>query len=152
MTKLPRLLPLLVLFCAPLLAADENPDFTAVRQADDARVAATKSGDRAALEAIFSDSLNYAHSSGAVNDKQTYINAIVSGKTKYAAITFENRKFTAAGPGVVLITGHETLVEVKGDTSDTLILNFLGVWHQENGAWRFLAWQSNRLNKPAAAK
>jgi hypothetical protein len=150
MTKLPRWLPLLALLFAPLLAADENPDFTAVRQADDARVAATKAGDRAALEAIFSDSLNYAHSSGAVNDKQTYINAIVGGKTKYAAITFENRKFTAAGPGVVLITGHETLVEVKGGKSDTLVLNFLGVWHLENGAWRFLAWQSNRLNKPAA--
>jgi hypothetical protein len=150
MTKLPRWLPLLVLLFAPLLAADENPDFTAVRQADDARVAATKAADRGALEAIFSDSLNYAHSSGAVNDKKTYIDSITSGKTKYASITFENRKFTAAGPGVVLITGHETLVEVKGDKSDTLILNFLGVWRLENGAWRFLAWQSNRLNKPAA--
>ncbi len=148
MTKLPRLLPLLALLLAPLLAADENPDFAAVRQADDARVAATKAGDRAALEAIFSDGLNYAHSSGAVNDKKTYIDAIAAGKTKYASITFENRKFTAAGPGVVLITGHETLVEVKAGKTDTLILNFLGVWRLENGAWRFLAWQSNRLNPP----
>jgi hypothetical protein len=152
MIKLPRWLPLLALAVTPFLArADDQADFAAVRQADDARVAATKAGDRAALEAIFSDSLNYAHSSGMVNDKKTYVDALAAGKTKYASITFENRKFTAAGPGVVLITGHETLVEVKAGKTDTLILNFLGVWRLENGAWRFLAWQSNRLNPPKPA-
>jgi len=149
MIKLPRLLPLLALVLAPLLAqADDAADFAAVQQADDARIAAVKAGDRAALDALFSDSLNYAHSSGAVNDKKTYIAALVSGETKYASIVMEKRKFTAAGPGVVLVTGHETLVEVKAGKSDTLILNFLAVWRLENGAWRFLAWQSNRLNPP----
>jgi hypothetical protein len=150
MTKLPRLLPLLALVLSPLLAADQ-PDFDAVRQADDARVVATKTADRAALEAIFSDGLHYAHSSGTINDKREYIAAIVGGATKYDSITFEDRKFTEAGPGVVLITGREILVESKAGKIDTLRLNFLGVWRLENGAWRFLAWQSNRLNPPAAA-
>jgi hypothetical protein len=145
MTKLPRWLPFLALLLAPLVAAADQAEFDAVRQADDARIAATKAADRPALEAIFSDSLNYAHSSGTVNDKRTYIDAIVGGKTKYASILFENRKFTEAGPGVVLITGHENIVEVKDGVSTALHLNVLAVWRLENGAWRFLAWQSNKL-------
>jgi len=151
MTRLPRLLPLLALALAPLLASADEAAFAAVRQADDARVVATKAADRAALEAIFSDALHYAHSSGTINNKREYIDAIVGGATKYDSITFEDRQFTAAGPGVVLITGREILVESKAGKTDTLRLSFLGVWGLENGAWRFLAWQSNRLNPPAPA-
>jgi ketosteroid isomerase-like protein len=145
MTKSPRLLLLLALLLAPLAAAADQATLDAVRQADDARVVATKAGDRAALEAIFSDDLHYAHSSGTINDKKQYVAALAAGETKYDSITFEDRKFTEAGPGVVLVTGREILVESKAGKTDTLRLNFLGVWRLENGAWRFLAWQSNRL-------
>jgi hypothetical protein len=144
MTKLLRLLPLLALGLTPLFA-DEDPSIVAVRQADDARVAATIAADGAKLDAIFSDSLNYAHSSGAVNNKAQYMDAIVSGKTKYQSIVFEDRKFTVAGPGVVIITGKCQVHVVTGGKPNQLHLSFLDVWHLENGAWRFLAWQSNHL-------
>ena len=32
-----------------------------------------------------------------------------------------------------------------------LDLNFLAIWRNEGGAWRFVAWQSSRLNPPDAA-
>ena len=144
MTKLPPLLPLLAFVLAPLHAA-EDPAITAVRQADDARVAATIAADRPQLEAIFSDHLHYAHSSGAVNDKAQLIAAITSGKTKYQGTTFDERNFTVAGPGVVIATGRCVINEVAGGTPKSLHLNFLEVWQLDNGAWQFLAWQSNRL-------
>ena len=40
------------------------------------------------------------------------------------------------GPGRALAIGK----------FDALHLNFLGVWRLENGTWRFLAWQANRLH------
>jgi hypothetical protein len=144
MTKLLRLLPLLAFVLAPLCAA-EDPAIDAVRQADDARVAATIAADRPQLEAIFSDSLHYAHSSGTVNTKAQLIAAITSGKTQYHSIAFEERKFTVAGPGVVIITGRCLINSVANGTPNNLHLSFLDVWQLENGAWRFLAWQSNKL-------
>ncbi len=30
------------------------------------------------------------------------------------------------------------------------VLGFLAVWREENGKWRFLAWQSCRIPPPAA--
>jgi hypothetical protein len=144
MTRLPRLLPLFVLALAPLFAA-EDPAIDAVRQADDARVAATIAGDRGQLEAIFSDHLHYAHSSGAVNNKEQLIATITGGRTQYHSITFEERNFTVAGPGVVIITGRCLMDETANGKPNKLHLNFLDVWQLENGAWRFLAWQSNKL-------
>ncbi len=145
MLPLPRCLLLLCLVAAPLLLR-ADPEFDAVRQRDDARIVAQKNGDRAALEDIFSDDLHYAHSSGTENNKATFIAALTSGHTKYQSIVFESRTFTHAGPGAVLITGKCLMKETRDGVPDALHLNFLDVWRLENGTWRFLAWQSNRLH------
>ncbi len=147
MRKLFRLLPFLALLFSPLLAAPDSVLDT-VRQADDARVAATIAADRAKLSAIFSDDLNYAHSSGMVNDKAAYIDTIVSGHTKYFSIEYEQRKFTPGAPGIVLMIGRCHIKSANDGQPLDLRLNFLAVWRLEGGAWRFLAWQSCRL--PAA--
>ena len=144
MSKLLRLLPLLVLAVVPLRAASD-PVLDAVRQADDARVAATIAADRAKLAAIFSDDLSYAHSSGMVNDKTAYIDTIVSGHTKYFLIEYEQRKFTPGAPGIVLMTGRCLIKSSNDGPPVDHHLNFLAVWRLEGGAWRFLAWQSCSL-------
>jgi ketosteroid isomerase-like protein len=144
MHKLLRLLPFLALACAPLLAAPD-PVLDAVRQADDARVAATIAADHAKLSAIFSDDLNYAHSGGMVNDKAAYIDTIVSGHTKYFSIDYVKRKFTLGAPGIVLMIGNCFIKSANDGKPLNLHLNFLAVWRLEGGAWRLLAWQSCRL-------
>jgi len=138
------LLSLLALAFAPLRAAPD-PVLDAVSRADDARVAATIAANRAQLGAIFSDDLNYAHSSGAVNDKAGYIDTIVTGHTKYFSIDYVQRKFTPAAPGIVLMTGRCRIKSANDGQSLNLYLGFLAVWRLEGGAWRFLAWQSCRL-------
>jgi hypothetical protein len=145
MNKLPRLLPLFVLLVSPLFA-DEDPVIAAVRQADDARVAAILAADGPKLDAILSADLHYAHSSGAENNKAAYMDSIVTGRTKINSITFEERNFTIAGPGAVIITGKCQIKEVANGKPNSLHLSFLDVWRLEDGTWRFLAWQSNHLN------
>jgi hypothetical protein len=144
----PRLLlPLLLLALAAPLRADDQADIAAVRQADDARTAAMLApGDQGAqFQALFSDELQYRHSSGHIDTKASYIASLTSGHTKYTSIQLEDRKFLVAAPGIVLVTGRELMSSLKDGAPQTLHLNFLGVWRHEGGAWRFLAWQSCKL-------
>ncbi|MEO6568888.1 MAG: nuclear transport factor 2 family protein [Opitutaceae bacterium] len=120
----------------------------AVRAADDERLAATKSGERARLDAIFSDELIYAHSSGMVDNKASYMDSLVSKRTVYESFDYKQRDFKIAGPGVVIMTGRVFIKSTNtGGRSDN-DLNFLAVWREENGKWRFYAWQSSKMPPP----
>lgn len=146
------LLPLLALVCVSARAADDRL-LAAVRAADDERIAATLAGDRARLEAIYSDALRYAHSSGKVDTKTTQIQGLLGGPNRYDAFEYPERQFVAAGPGVVLMQGR-ALLRLTNRTSGqktVLDLNYLAVWREENGRWRFLAWQSSKNPDPASA-
>lgn len=141
-----------VAFCLALSPSvrAEDARTTALKAADDTRVAATKSADREKLVAIFSDGLRYAHSSGTVDTKQSYIESLTSGRTKYLTLDYDERAFTFPAPGIALMTGRAH-VKVKNATGEVdMILSFLSVWREEDGRWRFLAWQSCKLPAPAA--
>jgi Domain of unknown function (DUF4440) len=148
----PTLLPLVVLFACAALQAADDPRLAAVRAADDQRAAATMAADGAKLTAIFSDELRYAHSSGLVDTKTSYLQSIVSGRTKYHAIQFEERNFTFPAPGIALEGGrvHMKTTSASGETDS--IFSFLAVWREEKGQWRFLAWQSCKLPPPPTAE
>ncbi len=151
MKSLLFLLPLLALTIAPLRAADD-PQLGKLRTADDERVAAVMAGDRARLSAIFADNLRYAHSSGAVDDKPSYIESLATGKTKYTAWNYEERNFTFPAPGIALMTGRTKISVTNASGASEMTLSFLAAWKEEKGQWRFLAWQSCKLPAPAAAK
>ena len=144
-----RLLPIIALAIAlaPLRATDE-PRLTALRAADDERVAATLAGDRARLTAIFSDDLRYAHSSGVVDSKASFIDALATGRTKYLVWESAERNFTFPAPGIALLTGRTRIKVAKAEAVAEMTLNYLAVWREEKGQWRFLAWQSCKLPEP----
>jgi hypothetical protein len=129
--------------------ADEVP-LAAVKAADDTRVAAMKAPDRDKLSSIFSDELRYAHSSGVVDTKASFIEALIKGTTKYQAIDYVERQFSFPAPGIALMTGSAKLK--IGTPTGTIepTLAFLAVWRLEGGQWRFLAWQSCKLTPPPA--
>ena len=125
-----------------LLRAADDKLLAAVRAADEERVAATKSGDRARLDAIFSNDLHYAHSNGKLDTKASYVESLVKRTTVYEKYEYVVREFRPAGPGVVIMLGR-ALIESSGTGGKQKNdLNFLSVWREENGKWRFLAWQS----------
>ena len=142
------LLTTLICFITVISFAEEAP-LAAVQAADDARVAAMKSPDRDKLSAIFSDELRYAHSSGVVDTKASFIEVLLKGTTKYQAVDYVERKFTFPAPGIALMTGSAKfkIGTEAGNIEPTL--GFLAVWRLENGNWRFLAWQSCKLAAPA---
>lgn len=157
MKTLLRFIPLLALLFVSLRAADAPAKsgttgdklIAAVTAADDERVAASMAADRPRLEAIFSDELRYAHSSGKVDTKASYVDSIASHHSVYASYDYQNRSFLPAGPGIVLMSGRVLINAGTPEQKNLLDLNFLAVWREENGQWRFLAWQSCK-NPPAA--
>lgn len=156
MNTLPRLLALFALAFVSLRAADlpaksnsaDDKLIAAVTAADDERVSASIAADRARLEAIFSDKLHYAHSNGKVDTKASYVDSIASHRSVYSSYDYQNRTFLPAGPGIVLMSGRALINAGTAEQKNLLDLNFLAVWREENGQWRFLAWQSCR-NAPA---
>ena len=142
------ILPLLTV----LRAADDKL-IAAVRAADDERIAATKAADRARLEASYSDDLHYGHSNGKIDNKKSQIQGITTGANQYESFEHKDRTFVPAGPGIVLMKGH-VLIHMGNKQTGAKItndLNYLAVWREEKGKWRFLAWQSCK-NPPADAK
>lgn len=134
-----------LLLSARASAADA---IAAVRAADDERVAATVAADPARLDAIYSDQLHYAHSNGAIDTKVSFLESLTSGRSDYQAIDYVQRDFTPAGPGIVLMKGRAVVRLGSAEGPRLIDLNFLAVWREEGGKWRFLAWQSCR-NPPA---
>ena len=132
-------------FAFSALHAADDPRTAKLRTADDERVAAIIAGDRAKLTAIFADDLRYAHSNGVVDDKASYIDVLVSGRTKYLLIDYTERNFTFPAPGVALMTGRARVQVAKADGKLDMVLGFLAAWREEKGQWRFLAWQSCKL-------
>ena len=144
------LLLALALFACTSLQSADDPRLAAVRDADDERGTATVAADRAKLSAIFSDDLRYTHSTGAVDTKRSYLESIVSGRTKYHAIQFEERDFTFPAPGIALEAGRAHMKTTSSTGETDAIFSFLAVWREEKGQWRFLAWQSSKLAPPTA--
>ncbi len=134
-------------------AADDKLT-AALTAADDARLAATKAGDRAGLEASYSDDLHYAHSNGKVDTKASQIQGILTSNSQYESFDYKERVFVPAGPGIALMKGRVLVNQVNKQTKAKTILdlNYLAVWREEKGKWRFLAWQSCRNPEPGAAK
>ncbi|HUR56352.1 MAG TPA: nuclear transport factor 2 family protein [Opitutaceae bacterium] len=152
-TTLLRLLPLFAFLAVAVHAADDKL-IAAVRAADDARLAATIAADKTALEAIYSDDLHYVHSSGKVDNKASQVRGITTSGSAYESFDHKERTFVPAGPGVVLMYGH-VLVNMKNKASgakNTNDIQYLAVWREEKGKWRFLAWQASKVVQPDAKK
>ena len=147
MKTLLRLLTLLALFATTARGADDKL-IAAVRAADDERVAATKAGDLTRLNAIYSDGLYYAHSNGKIDNKASYVESLTKRTTIYEKYDYVTREFRPAGPGVVLMLGRALIQSTSPSGKNNNDLNYLAVWKEEGGKWRFHAWQSCK-NPPA---
>ncbi len=143
MKTLARILALLALLAAaPLHAA--LPPAIAVVQADHARIKAMMAGDPTALGALMSDQLRFAHSDGRVESKADYVKNLLAGDTAYADIKLTEIETKQIAADVVFVLGAQQMRKRLGPDWSEIKLRYLGVWRNESGAWRLVAWQSAR--------
>ena len=145
------LLFLVCLFAFSSLHAADDPRTARLAALDDQRVAAMIGADRARLDSLLSAELHYAHSTGVVDTKASLTDTLLGGKIKYESVSYEKRDFTFPAPRVALMTGR---VRIKASTATGVmdsVLSYLAVWREEDGQWKFLAWQSCKLPPAEAA-
>jgi hypothetical protein len=113
---------------------------------DDARYQAMTEGNLQALEGILSDALSYCHSTGAVESKAQYMQALRSGRVKYIRMDRDIGRFHAWADCAVMQGSVQVTAEVDGKPFRTQAA-FTSTWVRENGAWVLAAWAATALPK-----
>jgi ketosteroid isomerase-like protein len=101
-------------------------------------------GDRALLNKLTSEDLSYGHSSGRIEDKAAFVEALASGKSDF--ITLNLAEQTVKVRGDVAYVRHKLSAETNdGGKPGTANIGVLLVWVKENGEWKLLARQAFKL-------
>jgi ketosteroid isomerase-like protein len=101
-------------------------------------------GDKAGLEKITSDKLSYGHSSGKVEDKATFVDNIVSGKSDFVTIELTNQTVSVSGDAAVVRHSLSATTNDNGNPG-SVKLNILLVWQKQKGQWKLLARQAVKV-------
>ena len=125
--------------CGGAISADE------ALKAENARYAAQTTNDFAAMDKLFGKDLVYQHSSAAVDNKASYIDAMRSGKTKYRKMTPNNDLQTRTYGCLALITGTAVYEVTAGGQDRTVPLRFTAIWAKRPSGIEFVSWQSTGI-------
>lgn len=100
--------------------------------------------DKASLEALTAEALSYGHSSGLVEDKQTFIEKIVSGKSDFETIVLSDQTIHVEGKTAIVRHILKAHIMDGGKPADVQIKIIL-VWVQQGKSWKLLARQAVRF-------
>ncbi len=117
-------------------------------EADKLRRAAMISADIEKISSLVTDDLVYTHSSGKVDDKKSFLEAIRSGTLDYEKIEPRNTVVRAKG-GTVVVTGLVSITVKAPDGLKSFDARFTAVhMRSKEGNWQLMAWQTTRLPEP----
>lgn len=137
--KLLGLLVIVNLFTMTVMA--QSKEETAVAAAVESLKQAMISGEKNALEKIADDKLTYGHSSGKIEDKAAFVEAIASGKSDFVSIDLTEQTISVSGD--VAIVRHKLSAATNdGGNPGTVKLAILTVWKKQGKAWKLLARQA----------
>ncbi len=96
--------------------------------------------DSLALRNLTCDELTYGHSSGLIEDRESFINNLVSGKVDVVTLDMKDQDITVKGD-VAWVRFVMNSNMVSNGTPTTLNIKVLLVWTKVNGLWKLLARQ-----------
>ena len=113
-------------------------------KAEDARYAAQMSNDFAAMDKLFSPDLVYTHTSAVVDNKQSYIESMRSGKVVYKVMRRSDVQVRTFGC-IAILTGNGNFDVTVGDKDVNVLLRFHSIWQKKDGIMQYVSWQSTRI-------
>lgn len=115
----------------------------AVRQAQLLRYKAQMAQDIETLERVVADELSYCHTSGAVEDKASYLNTVRSGRLTWLSMVPEDMQVHVYGNAAV-IAGRlrETIQSAGRSEPRALVLRTIEVFVRRDGRWQMAAFQA----------
>jgi hypothetical protein len=103
--------------------------------------------DKAALDKLTMDELSYGHSSGLVQNKQEFIEALTSGKSDFVTIELSEQTIKIVGKSAIVRHTFSATTN-DGGKPGTTKLWVLQVWQEDHGQWRLLARQAAKVPLP----
>ncbi len=101
-------------------------------------------GNKTTLENISSDALSYGHSSGKIQDKAAFVNAIVSGESDFVTIDLTDQ--TIVVKDQTAIVRHKLSAQTNdGGKPGNVNIGVMLVWVKEKGGWKLLGRQAYKL-------
>ena len=133
------------LVAATSVARAQSADTAPVARAVEALTRAMIEVDRPRLEALAADGLSYGHSAGRIENKQEFVDYLVSRASAFRSINLSDQTISIVGNDAIvrhLFTGET--VNPAGQVTPVRI-GVLQVWQKQNEDWRLLARQAYRL-------
>ena len=110
---------------------------------DRERMQAMADKNIARLKELLCKDLVYTHSSARLDTKESLIGAMESGATVYTSVKPSDVLAQDLGDAVVL-TGAAQINVVSNGNPNSFGVRFTDVYHNQNGNWRMVAWQSTK--------
>jgi len=121
-------------------SSDEKEVATAVESLRKAMI----DGNESALKDLTGEELSYGHSSGKVEDRASFIESLVSGKSDFKTIDLTEQ--------TIKVTGNTAIVRhhLMAETSDSgkpgnPNLYVLLIWQKQKGKWKLIARQAVKV-------
>ena len=127
-----------------LFATAQSKDEKQLSMAVETLKKAMIDADRQQLDNITSSDLSYGHSSGKMEDKAAFIEALTSGRSDFLTIDLTDQTIKVSGKTALVrhtLTGTTKDNGVAGNVK----LGVLLVWQKQHGKWKLLARQAFRL-------
>ena len=134
----------LMLFGGALVMRAQTADQKAVAAAVETLRKAMVDGDKAALEKITADALSYGHSSGKVQTKAEFIEALTSAASDFVSIELTEQTVKLSG-NTAIVRHNLSASTNDGGKPGTVKLHILTIWQKLNGQWKLLARQAVKL-------
>lgn len=129
--------------------AKDDPREAVLRAAELRRLEANVTADAKTLDELLADDLEYVHSNGELDSKQSFIESLTTGRRDYAKTVADIESIRFFGD-VAVIRGKALVTVIDAGKPLDLHLGYTDVWVHRDGRWRMTAWQSARLPSPPA--
>jgi len=126
------------------LVNGQSKSEAAVAQATEQLRAAMVSADKAVLEKLTAEKLNYGHSGGHIDDKKEFVEKIVSGKSDFVTIDLTEQTISVSDK-VAIVRHILTAKTNDGGKPADVHLRVLLIWQKQKGSWKLLARQAVKI-------
>lgn len=100
--------------------------------------------DRSKLEQVAAAQISYGHSDGRVQNKEEFIQGVMTRKQTVKSLEFPELKIAVVGNAAIARHIYLAQSELDGKATTTRI-GALQVWQKQDGGWKLLARQGFRL-------
>ncbi len=101
-------------------------------------------GDSNDLASMLDDDLEYIHSSGVVDGKTQFLEAIGSGELKYDALQFTGVRTLTSSSDTIVLNGNMAGVVLRRGEKIKIGAIYVAVWRKTSSKWTLRYFQSTK--------